>query len=173
MNKILIFLSFTVLLACSGFKSEKQSVNLLITEYDSLLLELKSFDIKSAAPNLKRYNKVIELSKSKMKKDVLPKIETMNYLNDLKLMRRQFKNAPKIKTQLVSKINANKEQLSNLIVDIDGSVFDQTQLQGILSEEVNELKSIKKSLIDFKTAYTVSESRFDSLYLLSNAFNFQ
>ena len=46
-------------------------------------------------------------------------------MNDMKLMKRQFKNAATTKNNLLSNTARNQEQLNNLLNDIDKGIFDK------------------------------------------------
>ena len=86
---------FGVLWACSStpFQQEQESINGLISQYDSLLNSINAINIESAGPNIIKYKSSFEYSKTKLSTKQMPKVETMQYLNNMKLMKRQFKNS--------------------------------------------------------------------------------
>ena len=154
-----------ILTACSSstFEQEQEQVNAVIIQYDSLLQNVENTDISSAGPNLKRYNEALAYSKTKLSTDKKPSLKTMNYLNDLKLMKRQFKNAPNQKKGLCNNIIKNQEQLQNLINDIDNGIFTKEELNAIIVREEQAFEGISIQLNEFQSAYKNYEIRFDSL----------
>ena len=76
----------------------------------------------------------------------------MTYLNDLKLMKRQFKNAPNRK-KVLNPILKNQEQLKNLLNDIDNDIFTNEQLNAILVREEQALNGISIQISEFQSAY--------------------
>ena len=104
--KYIALILIGILTACSSstFKQEQRQINAVIIQYDSLLQSVKNIDISSSGPNLKRYKDALAYSKSKLSTDSIPNLNTMTYLNNLKLMKRQFRNAPNQKKvlQLIS-----------------------------------------------------------------------
>ena len=97
----------------------------------------------------------------------------MTYLNDLKLMKRQFRNAPNQKKGFVTNIIRNQEQLQNLLNDIDNGIFTKEELNAIIVREEQALEGISIQLNEFQSAYKKYEIRFDSLEQLSQTFNYQ
>jgi len=97
----------------------------------------------------------------------------MTYLNDLKLMKRQFRNAPNQKKGFVTNIIRNQEQLQNLLNDIDNSIFGKEELNAIIVREEQAFEEISIQLNEFQSAYKSYEIRFDSLDQLSQTFNYQ
>jgi hypothetical protein len=97
----------------------------------------------------------------------------MTYLNDLKLMKRQFRNAPNQKKGFVTNIIRNQEQLQNLLNDIDNGIFTKEELNAIIVREEQALEGISIQLNEFQSAYKNYEIRFDSLEQLSQTFNYQ
>ena len=97
----------------------------------------------------------------------------MNYLNDLKLMKRQFKNAPNQKKGFVNNIIRNQEQLQNLINDINNRIFNKKELSTIIVREKQAFEGISIQLNEFQTAYKNYEMRFDSLVQLNQIFNYK
>ena len=92
--KYIALIIIVILASCSlsTFEQQRKQINTIIIQYDNLLQRLENIDISSAAPNLKRYKQALAYSKTKLSTDKKPSLETMTYLNDLKLMKRQFKN---------------------------------------------------------------------------------
>ena len=156
--KYVLILFIATLIGCgkSDFQSEKNTINDLLSEYDSLFVVIK--DITSAKPNLKKYNEALEYSKTQLSSDKKPSLKTMKFINDMKLMKRQFKNAATTKNSLLSNTARNQEQLNNLLNDIDNGIFDKEELNLILTRE--------------QQAVTNAENSFDSLYQLSKTFQY-
>jgi hypothetical protein len=69
--KYILILFIATLIGCgkSDFQSEINTVNDLISEYDSLFVVVKSFDISSAKPSLKKYNESLDYSKTQLSSD--------------------------------------------------------------------------------------------------------
>ena len=173
--KYIALILIGILTACSSstFEQEQEQVNAVIIQYDSLLQSVENIDISSSGPNLKRYKGVLAYSKTKLSIDKKPSLETMTYLNDLKLMKRQFKNAPNQKKNFVSNIIRNQEQLQNLLNDIDNSIFTKEELSAIIVREEQAFEGISIQLNEFQSAYKNYEIRFDSLEQLSQTFNYK
>jgi hypothetical protein len=93
-------------------------------------------------------------------------------MNDMKLMKRQFKNAATTKKNLLSNTARNQEQLNNLLNDIDNGIFDKKELNLILTREQQAVKEVSNSLIQFEESFTNAENGFDSLYQLSKTFQY-
>ena len=146
--------------------------NILTSEYDSLFVVIKDIDITSAKPNLKKYNESLEYSKTQLSSDKKPSLKTMKFMNDMKLMKRQFKNAATTKNNLLSNTARNQEQLNNLLNDIDNGIFDNEELNLILTREQQAVKEVSNSLIQFEESFTNAENGFDSLYQLSQTFQY-
>ena len=163
------------LTACSSstFEQEQEQVNTIIIQYDSLLQSVENIDISSSGPNLKRYKEALAYSKTKLSTEKKPSLETMTYLNDLKLMKRQFRNAPNQKKGFVTNIIRNQEQLQNLLNDIDNAIFTKEELNAIIVREEQAFEGISIQLNEFQSAYKNYEIRFDSLEQLSQTFNYQ
>ena len=172
--KYLLILFIAILIGCgkSDFQSEKNTVNDLISEYDSLFIVIKDIDITSAKLNLKKYNESLEYSKTQLSSDKKPSLKTMKFMNDMKLMKRQFKNAATTKNNLLSNTARNQEQLNNLLNDIDNGIFDKEELNRILTREQQAVKEVSNSLIQFEESFTNAENGFDSLYQLSKTFQY-
>ena len=153
--KYIALLLIGILTACSSstFEQEQEQVNAVIIQYDSLLQSVENIDISSSGPNLKRYKEALAYSKTKLSTDKKPSLETMTYLNDLKLMKRQFKNAPNQKKNFVSNIIRNQEQLQNLLNDIDNSIFTKEELSAIIVREEQAFEGISIQLNEFQLAY--------------------
>ena len=173
--KYIALLLIGILTACSSstFEQEQEQVNAVIIQYDSLLQSVENIDISSSGPNLKRYKEALAYSKTKLSTDKKPSLETMTYLNDLKLMKRQFKNAPNQKKNFVSNIIRNQEQLQNLLNDIDNSIFTKEELSAIIVREEQAFEGISIQLNEFQSAYKNYEIRFDSLEQLSQTFKYK
>ena len=173
--KYIALLLIGILTACSSstFEQEQEQVNAVIIQYDSLLQSIKNIDISSSGPNLKRYKEVLAYSQTKLSTDKKPSLKTMTYLNDLKLMKRQFKNAPNQKKGFVTNIIRNQEQLQNLLNDIDNTIFTKEELNTIIVREEQAFEGISIQLNEFQSAYKNYEIRFDSLEQLSQTFNYQ
>ncbi|MBL6663179.1 MAG: hypothetical protein ISP71_03650 [Flavobacteriales bacterium] len=173
--KYIALILIGILTACSSstFEQEQEQVNAVIIQYDSLLQSVENIDISSAGSNLKRYKEALAYSKTKLSTDKKPSLETMTYLNDLKLMKRQFKNAPNQKNGFVTNIIRNQEQLQNLLSDIDNAIFTKEELNAIIVREEQALEGISIQLNEFQSAYKNYEIRFDSLEQLSQTFNYQ
>ena len=173
--KYIALILIGILTACSSstFEQEQEQVNAVIIQYDSLLHSIKNIDISSSGPNLKRYKEVLAYSQTKLSTDKKPSLKTMTYLNDLKLMKRQFKNAPNQKKGFVTNIIRNQEQLQNLLNDIDNTIFTKEELNTIIVREEQAFEGISIQLNEFQSAYKNYEIRFDSLQQLSQTFNYQ
>ena len=173
--KYIALILIGILTACSSstFEQEQEQVNAVIIQYDSLLQSIKNIDISSSGPNLKRYKEVLAYSQTKLSTDKKPSLKTMTYLNDLKLMKRQFKNAPNQKKGFVTNIIRNQEQLQNLLNDIDNTIFTKEELNTIIVREEQAFEGILIQLNEFQSAYKNYEIRFDSLQQLSQTFNYQ
>ena len=173
--KYIALILIGILTACSSstFEQEQEQVNAVIIQYDSLLQSIKNIDISSSGPNLKRYKEVLAYSQTKLSTDKKPSLKTMTYLNDLKLMKRQFKNAPNQKKGFVTNIIRNQEQLQNLLNDIDNTIFTEEELNTIIVREEQAFEGISIQLNEFQSAYKNYEIRFDSLQQLSQTFNYQ
>lgn len=173
--KYIALILIGILTACSSstFEQEQEQVNAVIIQYDSLLQSIKNIDISSSGPNLKRYKEVLAYSQTKLSTDKKPSLKTMTYLNDLKLMKRQFKNAPNQKKGFVTNIIRNQEQLQNLLNDIDNTIFTKEELNTIIVREEQAFEGISIQLNEFQSAYKNYEIRFDSLQQLSQTFNYQ
>ena len=173
--KYIALLLIGILTACSSstFEQEQEQVNAVIIQYDSLLQSIKNIDISSSGPNLKRYKEVLAYSQTKLSTDKKPSLKTMTYLNDLKLMKRQFKNAPNQKKGFVTNIIRNQEQLQNLLNDINNTIFTKEELNTIIVREEQAFEGISIQLNEFQSAYKNYEIRFDSLQQLSQTFNYQ
>jgi len=172
--KYLLLLFTTLIFACntSDFQQEKDIVNELIVEYDSLFNAINRIDIQSAKTKLKKYNESLEYSKSQLSSEKKPSPETMNFMNDMKLMKRQFKNASSTKNNLISSTARNQEQLKNLINDISNGVFEKEDIELIISREQQALKELSIETSNFEESYKNADSRFDSLYELSKTFQY-
>lgn len=172
--KIYLLIISALLMACSNPKmdAEKQTINQLQSQYDSLLLEANAIDIQSAGKNIKKYKEVITYAQEKLDSSNKPSMETMNFLNDLKLTRRPFKNAANTKKTLSSSIIENKKQLQNLNNDLKRSVFSKQELSNILEQEKSLLQESIQKVKDFEETYRKSEWRFDSLYQVSKTYQF-
>ena len=173
--KYIALILIGILTACSSstFEQEQEQVNAVIIQYDSLLQYVENIDISSAGPNLKRYKEALAYSKTKLSTDKKPSLKTMTYLNDLKLMKRQFRNAPNQKKGFVTNIIRNQEHLQNLLNDIDNSIFTKEELNAIIVREEQAFEGISIQLNEFQSAYKSYEIRFDSLEQLSQTFNYQ
>ena len=173
--KYIALILIGILTACSlsTFEQEQKQVNTVIIKYDSLLQSVENIDIRSSGPNLKRYKEALAYSKTKLSTEKKPSLETMTYLNDLKLMKRQFKNAPNQKEGFVTKIIRNQEQLQNLLNDIDNSIFSKEELNAFIVREKQAFEGISIQLDEFQSSYKNYELRFDSLEQLSQTFNYQ
>ncbi len=173
MKYYIIFL-VTFLISCSNHNldAEKTVISQLGLQYDSLLAVSKAIDIQSAKINLKKYETSVEEAKKKLNKTSTPNYKTMNFMNDLKLMKRQFKSASTKKKGLIDIIKENKKQLLNLNNDIDNSVFSKDDLKSILTQEKLLLEQTTKQVTDFQESYMHSEHRFDSLYQLSKTYQY-
>ena len=173
--KYIALILIGILTACSSsnFKQEQEQVNTVIIQYDSLLQSVENIDISSSGPNLKRYKEALAYSKTKLGTDKKPSLNTMTYLNDLKLMKRQFRNAPNQKKGFVTNIIRNQEQLQNLLNDIDNAIFSKEELNAIIVREEQSFEGISIQLNEFQSAYKNYEIRFDSLEQLSQTFNYQ
>lgn len=164
-----------VLIACSStsFQEEQENVHALIVQYDSLLNSIETINIQSAGPNLRKYKASLEYSKSKISTEKIPSLKTMKYLNDMKLMKRQFKSAANKKEKLLATVVRNQEQLKNLLNDINNDIFETEKLNSIIRREQQALKSVSLESSDFSKSYKNSEIRFDSLYKLTKTFNYE
>ena len=173
--KYIALILIGILTACSSstFKQEQRQINAVIIQYDSLLQSVKNIDISSSGPNLKRYKDALAYSKSKLSTDSKPNLNTMTYLNDLKLLKRQFKNAPNQKKDFVTNIIRNQEQLQNLLNDIDNTIFTKEELNNIIEREEQAFEEISIKLSEFQSAYKNYEIRFDSLEQQSQTFNYK
>ena len=171
--KYIALILIGILTACSSTTFEQEQVNNIILQYDSLLQSVENVDISSSGPNLKRYKEALAYSKTKLSTDKKPSLKTMTYLNDLKLMKRQFRNAPNQKKGFVTNIIRNQEQLQNLLNDIDNGIFTKEELNAIIVREEQALEGISIQLNEFQSAYKNYEIRFDSLEQLSQTFNYQ
>ena len=173
--KYIALILIGILTACSSstFEQEQEQVNAVIIQYNSLLQSVENIDISSASPNLKRYKEALAYSKTKLSTEKKPSLKTMTYLNDLKLMKRQFRNAPNQKKGFVTNIIRNQEQLQNLLNDIDNGMFTKEELSAIIVREEQALEGISVQLNEFQSAYKNYEIRFDSLEQLSQTFNYQ
>ena len=173
--KYIALILIGILTACSSstFEQEQEQVNAVIIQYDSLILSVENLDISSSGSNLKRYKEALAYSKTKLSTEKKPSIETMTYLNDLKLMKRQFRNAPNQKKGFVTNIIRNQEQLQNLLNDIDNAIFSKEELNAIIVREEQAFEGISIQLNEFQSAYKNYEIRFDSLEQLSQTFNYQ
>ena len=173
--KYIALILIGTLTACSSstFKQEQRQINAVIIQYDSLLQSVKNIDISSSGPNLKRYKDALAYSKSKLSTDSKPNVNTMTYLNNLKLMKRQFRNAPNQKKGFATNIIRNQEQLQNLLNDIDNTIFTNEELNNIIEREERALEEISIKLSEFQSAYKNYEIHFDSLEQLSQTFNYQ
>jgi hypothetical protein len=173
--KYIAILLIGILAACSSsnFEQEQEQVNAVIIQYDSLLQSVENIDISSSGNNLKRYKEALAYSKTKLSTNKKPSLETMTYINDMKLMKRQFKNAPNQKEGFVTKIIRNQEQLQNLLNDIDNSIFSKEELNAIIVREKQAFEGISIQLDEFQSSYKNYELRFDSLEQLSQTFNYQ
>ena len=173
--KYIALILIGILTACSSstFEQEQEQVNTIIIQYDSLLQSVENIDISSSGPNLKRYKEALAYSKTKLSTEKKPSLETMTYLNDLKLMKRQFRNAPNQKKGFVANIIRNQEQLQNLLNDIDNAIFTAEKLNTIITREEQAFEGISIQLNEFQSAYKNYEIRFDSLQQLSQTFNYQ
>ena len=173
--KYIALLLIGILTACSSstFEQEQEQINNIIKKYDSLLQSVENIDISSSGPNLKRYKEALAYSKTKLSTEKKPSLETMTYLNDLKLMKRQFRNAPNQKKGFVTNIIRNQEQLQNLLNDIDNAIFTKEELNAIIVREEQAFEGISIQLNEFQSAYKNYEIRFDSLEQLSQTFNYQ
>ena len=161
--------------ACSSssFQQEEKQIDLLISQYDSLIQITKDIDVSTASPNLKRYREALAYSQTKLSIEKKPSLRIMTYLNDMKLMKGQFKNSPNKKKKLVTTLVRNQEQLNNLQNDSENSVFDKEALNAIISREKQAAEAIAIEVSEFKIAYQSYESRFDSLYQLHKTFNYE
>ena len=173
--KYIALILIGILTACSSstFKQEQRQINAVIIQYDSLLQSVKNIDISSSGPNLKRYKDALAYSKSKLSIDGKPNLNTMTYLNNLKLMKRQFRNAPNQKKGFATNIIRNQEQLQNLLNDIDNTIFTKEELNNIIEREEQAFEEISIKLSEFQSAYKNYEIRFDSLEQLSQNFKYQ
>ena len=173
--KYIALILIGILSACSSstFKQEQRQINAVIIKYDSLLQSVKNIDISSSGPNLKRYKDALAYSKSKLSTDSKPNLNTMTYLNNLKLMKRQFRNAPNQKKDFATNIIRNQEQLQNLLNDIDNTIFTNEELNNIIEREEQAFEEISIKLSEFQSAYKNYEIRFDSLEQQSQTFNYK
>ena len=165
--KYIAILLIGILAACSSsnFEQEQEQVNAVIIQYDSLLQSVENIDISSSGNNLKRYKEALAYSKTKLSTNKKPSLETMTYINDMKLMKRQFKNAPNQKEGFVTKIIRNQERLQNLLNDIDNSIFSKEELNAIIVREKQAFEGISIQLDEFQSSYKNYEFIF--LYLQS------
>ena len=173
--KFIALILIGILTACSSstFEQEQEQVNTIIIQYDSLLQSVENIDISSSGPNLKRYKEALAYSKTNLSTEKKPSLETMTYLNNLKLMKRQFRNAPNQNKGFVTNIIRNQEQLQNLLNDIDNAIFTKEELNAIIVREEQAFEGISIQLNEFQSAYKNYEIRFDSLEQLSQTFNYQ
>jgi hypothetical protein len=173
--KYIALILIGILTACSSstFEQEQEKVNTIIIQYDSLIQSVENIDISSSGPNLKRYKEALAYSKTKLSPDKKPSLETMTYLNDLKLMKRQFRNAPNQKKGFITNIIRNQVQLQNLLNDIDNTIFTKEELNAIILREEQAFEGISIQLNEFQSAYKNYEIRFDSLEQLSQTFQYQ
>lgn len=172
--KYIFILIIATLIGCSNsdYQNEKEIINSLIVQYDSLFKAVNNVNINSAKLNLKKYNESLEYSKTKLNSGKKPSLKTMNFLNDMKLMKRQFKNAPKTKNNLISNTVRNQEQLNNLLIDIDNGIFEKEELNLILTREQQAVKELHVLLEEFDESFKNAETRFDSLYKLSKKYQY-
>jgi peptidoglycan hydrolase CwlO-like protein len=96
----------------------------------------------------------------------------MSLINDLKLSRRQFKNASNTKNRFISDVIRNQEQLNLLLNDMENGIFETEELELILKREQQALQGLKTSLKEFEDIYKSNEIRFDSLFQLSKTFKY-
>ena len=173
--KYIALILIGILTACSSstFEQEQEQVNAVIIQYDSLLQSVENIDISSSGPNLKRYKEALAYSKTKLSTEKKPSLKPMTYINDLKLMKRQFRNAPNQKKGFVTNIIRNQEQLQNLINEINNRIFNKKELSTIIVREKQAFEGISIQLNEFQSAYKSYEIRFDSLEQLSQTFNYQ
>ena len=173
--KYIALILIGILASCSSstFEQEQKQVNAVIIQYDSLLQSVENIDISSSGPNLKRYKEALAYSKTKLSTEKKPSPKTMTYINDLKLMKRQFRNAPNQKKGFVTNIIRNQKQLQNLLNDIDNAIFSKEELNAIIVREEQAFEGISIQLNEFQSAYKSYEIRFDSLEQLSQTFNYQ
>ena len=169
----LTFLGFILACSSSNFEQEKIQINSIITQYDSLFQSADTINLDSVGPNLKRYNEVLKYSQTRLSTEQKPSLKTMTYLNDLKLMKRQFKNAPKQKKSFVTNIIRSQEQLNNLLTDIDNSIFDKDELKAVITREKQAFEAISIQVSEFENTYNNYQIRFDSLYQLSSTFKYE
>jgi alpha-N-acetylglucosamine transferase len=97
----------------------------------------------------------------------------MTFLNDMKLMKRQFRNAPRQKKGFVTNIIRNQEQLENLHNDIDNSIFNKEEINAIITRETQAYEALSTEIKEFQIAYPSYVARFDSLYNLTETFNYE
>jgi len=175
MRYIFLLCLFFCFWACSNkhIDSEKQIVASLILEYDTLLVQVQTTNIESAKENLIKYNQAIEYSKNQLSTELKPSKESMNFMNNLKLMKRQFKNASSTKNRFISDVIRNQEQLNFLLKDIDNGIFETEDLDLILKREQQALQGLKTSHKEFEKMYKFNQIRFDSLLELTKTFNFK
>jgi len=173
--RTIYFLFIGLLFACSNsdFEQEQTKINELIAEYDSLFISVENTDISSASMNLKRYKESLTYSQSKLSTEKKPSLKTMTFLNDMKLMKRQFRNAPRQKKGFVTNIIRNQEQLENLHNDIENSIFNKEEINAIISREIQAYEALSMQVQEFQIAYPNYETRFDSLYNLTETFNYE
>ncbi|MDG1916636.1 MAG: hypothetical protein P8I29_02340 [Flavobacteriales bacterium] len=164
-----------LLFACSNssFEQEQLRINELIAEYDSLFITVENIDISSAGVNLKRYKESLEYSQSKLSTEKKPSLKTMTFLNDMKLMKRQFRNAPRQHKGFIKNIIRNQEQLENLRNDINNSIFNKEEINAIVLREEQAYEALSIKVKEFQIAYPSYEARFDSLFQLTETFNYE
>jgi hypothetical protein len=169
----ILFIGLMFACSNSNFEQEQIKINELINEYDNLFISVENTDISSASINLKRYKKSLEYSQSKLSTEKKPNLKTMTFLNDMKLMKRQFRNAPRQKKGFVTNIIRNQEQLENLHNDIDNSIFNKEEINAIITRETQAYEALSTEMKEFQIAYPSYEARFDSLYNLTETFNYE
>jgi hypothetical protein len=137
-----------------------------------LLIKARATNIESAKEYLKKYQQALEHSKNQLSTEQKPSKESMSLINDLKLSRRQFKNASNTKNRFISDVIRNQEQLNLLLNDMENGIFETEELELILKREQQALQGLKTSLKEFEDIYKSNEIRFDSLFQLSKTFKY-
>lgn len=174
MKKIVILL-LPLIFACSStdYSLQKKQIDELQQAYSYLEIELSKIDIKESNKTLKTYNSKIEDISKKLDPNKIPSLETMDFINEFRSIKKTFKKVPSKKIFLNNSIKANKKQLEVLLTDMNKSIFDEKELETILIQEELAISELQKKQIDLSTTISKQLIKLDSLSTLLKTQSFR
>lgn len=169
MKKIATIL-LPLFIACSSldYSAEKNQINELIDSYTLLDEKVNKINLKESNQVLETYNTTIEEISNKLDPNKIPSIETINFINEFRSIKKTFKRVPTQKAFFKNSVKTNKKQLSSLVIDMDNNVFDKNEIEKILIQEQLAISELQKRHQDLTKTISTQLNKLDSLSLLIN-----